>query len=231
MTRYAVFYTPPRSTALAEFGKRWLGYDIEAGVDCAQMVPAAELGLEVTAEPRRYGFHATLKAPFSLAEGADEAGLCAELDRYAASRRGVVSTPMVVAKLGPFLALVPSEPAQRLGTLAADIVRHFDPFRAPLTEAERERRRPDTLTGTQRAYLEEWGYPYVFDEFRFHMTLTGPLARDRRDRVAETLRGLAVVFAGEPLVMDALSLVRQPDPASRFAVIRRVALQADPPGC
>lgn len=230
MTRYAVFYTPPRSSALAEFGKRWLGYDIEAGVDYAQMAPAAELGPAITAEPRRYGFHATLKAPFSLAEGADEAALCTAFDRYAASRRGVVSAPMVVGKLGPFLALVPSEPSQRLDTLAADIVRQFDRFRAPLTEAERERRRPEALTQTQRSYLEAWGYPYVFDEFRFHMTLTGPLEREKRDRVAETLRGLAAVFAGEPLVVDALSLVRQPDPDSRFTVIRRAALQADPAG-
>lgn len=230
MTRYAVFYTPQRSSALAEFGKRWLGYDIEGGVPCAQMAPAAELGEAVTAEPRRYGFHATLKAPFTLAEGTDEAGLRAEIDRYAGTHRGVVSTPMVVGKLGPFLALVPSEPIQRLNGLAADIVRQFDPFRAPLTEAERARRRPERLTEAQRTYLERWGYPYVFEEFRFHMTLTGPLEREIRDRVAETLRGLAAAFAGEPLVVDAISLVRQSDPESRFAVIRRAPLQPDPTG-
>ncbi|NBC33391.1 MAG: DUF1045 domain-containing protein [Alphaproteobacteria bacterium] len=229
-TRYAIFYTPPRSSALAQFGKRWLGYDIEAGVPCSQMAPAAALGQSITAEPRRYGFHATLKAPFALAEGADEAGLLDAIDRYAAMQRGVVSAPMVVGKLGAFLALVPCEPAQRLTMLAADIVRHFDPFRAPLTEAERERRRPEALTEAQRAHLERWGYPYVFEEYRFHMTLTGALDRETRDRVAETLRGMVAAFAGEPLVVDALSLVRQPDPDSRFVVIRRVDLQADPSG-
>ena len=60
--RSAVYDLGPEP--LAQAGAEWLGWDARSG----QAVPAG--GGEWTRTPRRYGFHATIKAPFRLAEGA-----------------------------------------------------------------------------------------------------------------------------------------------------------------
>lgn len=63
--RYGLYYTP-RPGALAEFGAAWLGWDPVAGQSMAH--PAID-GLprdisEITASPRKYGLHGTIKPPF-----------------------------------------------------------------------------------------------------------------------------------------------------------------------
>ena len=74
--RYAVYYTPEPGP-LADFGAAWLGWDIATGAEVAHPDlpglprPVAEL----TATPRKYGFHGTVKPPFRLAEGHDAEGL------------------------------------------------------------------------------------------------------------------------------------------------------------
>ncbi|WP_375463747.1 DUF1045 domain-containing protein [uncultured Methylobacterium sp.] len=216
--RYALYYTPAPGSRLAAFGNGVVGYDSASGAALA--APAGLEGIAaVTAEPRAYGFHATLRAPMRLAATATEADLDAACAGLARARAPIAVGRMRVAALGAFLALVPEAPPPDLGMLAAECVAALDPLRAPLSEAERARRHPERLAPRGRALLDRWGYPHVFEAFRFHMTLTGPLAAPERD--AWRARLAAAYGAGEGLVIDALTLLRQ-DGAAPFRVLRRI---------
>ncbi|MFV0473741.1 MAG: DUF1045 domain-containing protein [Pikeienuella sp.] len=189
--RYAVFYAPPKGSALARFGAAWLGRDAETGAGAAQ--PEIEgLDLEAaSATPRRYGFLCTLKAPFRLAEGTDAAGLEAALAVLAAGIAPFACAPLAVEPLGGFVAFRPGASCAALAALAAACVTGLDRFRAPAPESEIARRRAAGLTPAQEAHLARWGYPYVLDEFRFHLTLTGALSDAARGRAVEVAARLA----------------------------------------
>ena len=174
----------------------------------------------IPTEPRRYGFHATLKAPFALASGISEAALVDGASAFSAQRESFIVPPLEVATIGRFIALVPAAANTELDSLAAECVRAFEPMRAPLSEADLVRRMAAALTPRQIAYLESWGYPYVFEDFQFHMTLTGSLEAETRGRLLDALRSLFVPVAA-PLIVDAITIARQPDRDSRFAVLAR----------
>ena len=142
-------------------------------------------------EPRVYGFHATLKAPFYLANGASEAGLKDAVREFAANQAAVTVGKLAVRELGTFVALVPDARNPHVDRLAQACVQEFDRFRAPMREPERGRRLAADLTAGQIENLERWGYPYVAEDFRFHMTLTGSLAPPERNAgVAISLRSI-----------------------------------------
>jgi putative phosphonate metabolism protein len=222
-TRYAVYYAPPSGSALKRLADAWLGRDPDR--DERVSFPVVE-GLtperlqEVTASPRHYGFHATMKAPFALADGMEAAGLLGDVEAFAMNRRPV-RVRLEVGELGGFLALVPAEPSAALDRLAADCVREFDSFRAPLSDEERRRRGGDQLSEAERANLEQWGYPYVFEQFRFHMTLTGPLEDPERGRVKAILEHAFGPYLGEPVVIDQLALFTQTHHVAPFRVVGR----------
>ena len=135
--RYAIYYAPDPGSALAVFGRSWLGYDAEAGAPVAQPELAGispRRLAEITAEPRRYGFHATLKPPFSLRPGRDADSLANATRSFAARQAAITAPPLKLATIDGFWALVPSQPCPPLDHLAADCVRHFDAFRAPPSE-------------------------------------------------------------------------------------------------
>ena len=101
----------------------------------------------------------------------------------------------------------------------------FEPFRAALGEADRARRLKSPLTPAQRAYLEAYGYPYVGDAFRFHMTLTGSLPQEM---VAPVRLALAQAYAqavpGGAVAIDRIALFRQETRESRFRLLDSVSL-------
>lgn len=221
--RYAIYYAPRSSAELWRFGSRVLGYDAETGEDLAfpHREPFAELDWrELTAEPRRYGFHGTLKAPFRLKDGATEEYLLAGLRRFAGEQTSFEVPALAVALLGSFVALVPDGPEPRLDALAAECVRSLDGFREPLSAADRERRLKAPLSERQVRHLDEWGYPHVFEDFRFHMTLTGSLPPEKREPVRAAL---AARYAELPpgLQVDEVTLFRQDDPEGRFRILAR----------
>jgi len=228
--RYAVFFAPDESSAWWRFGARWLGRDAATGAEMEQ--PAIE-GIDpgsfraLTAEPRRYGFHATLKAPFALDAEATREGLATAVDRFCGGRLPFQMPPLEVARVDDFLAFVPAAHESRINELAADCVRELDSFRAPTAPAELERRRGKGLSTRQDRYLEEWGYPYVLADFRFHLTLTGGLDGMHPHHGAAVLaaaRDAAAALAGEPLWFDAVCLFEQPDPAVPFRLAARFPL-------
>jgi len=220
--RYAIYYASPQHSDLDRFGAQHLGYDAWSGEDLpfpeqvVQMVPDWR---ELTEDPRKYGFHATLKAPMALADGKTEAKLLAGCAAFAGLPRPVPVITPVVQSISGFIAVIPGEPSPDLQQFAADCVSAFDCFRAPLTQEDRARRNPAKLTPRQRDYLDRWGYPYVMEEFRFHMTLTGRLDAARREPILAMLQARFAGLGIERIAVDRLVLLRQNDNASRFRII------------
>ena len=219
--RYAVYYAPPAGD-FADRASAWLGWDAARG----QMVTQPGLGLDaaaITTEPRRYGFHGTIKPPFRLAPGRDHAGLGAALADLAANLAPVTLPGLRLKNLDGFLALVPEGDTAPLRDLAAAVVERLDVFRAPLNEAEIARRRPERLSPRQRELLDLWGYPYVMEEFRFHLTLTDRLPPDQADGVADILRAHFAPVLPRPFVIGSLCLCGQVE-SGQFHLLHRYTL-------
>jgi putative phosphonate metabolism protein len=223
-TRYAVYYAPPPG-ALADFGAAWLGWDAARGRETAPpTIPALPASPhELSAPARKYGFHATLKPPFRLAVASSEDALSADLSQLAARLAPVQLSGLVLAPLGRFLALLPESDTGPLDALAGDVVRALDPHRAPPTEAELARRRTARLSPSQRENLARWGYPHVMNDFRFHITLTGPLPRAMRDAAQAALMPHLQPLLPRPVPIDDLCLFGEADDG-QFHLISRHAL-------
>src|SRR5215475_12335016 len=226
--RYAIYFASPQGSDLDRFGAQHLGCDAWTGEDLPfpeDVVRAVPDWRELTEDPRKYGFHGTFKAPMALADGETEAGLLAACADFArASHFSPVIKP-VVQLISGFIAVVPGEPSPALQELAAACVRAFDSFRAPLTPEDRARRNPSKLNARQIEYLDSWGYPYVMEEFRFHMTLTGRLVPARREAVLAFLQKHFSGIGLAELAIDSIALFRQTVASSRFRVIEHWPLR------
>ena len=226
-TRYAVYFAP--SGRLGKLGAAWLGWDAETGRRDPQPDDAAWPDLPVARRalvtaPARYGFHGTLKPPFRLAEGREVSGLHNALCALAPRLPRLRLDGLRLADVGPFLALVPEGDTDALGAMAATLVEALDGFRAPPQTEEIARRRASGLTPRQETLLLKWGYPYVMDEFRFHVTLTGPIP-DNAQR-AEVAMALAPLFEAEidsPFRIDDICLFGEGQDG-RFRNLHRYAL-------
>lgn len=225
--RYALYFSPDPASLLGGLAASWIGRDAQSGKPVLHPdldgLGASELA-SITGPARRYGFHATLKAPFRLAEGVREADLVAALEDFA-SRTVVFDIPsLVVGQLDGFIALIPGEAAPQLNAFANSVVEAFEPLRAELSEREIERRNPDSLSSAQLRHLMRWGYPYVFDQFRFHMTLTTRLSDPDIARVEKAARThFAPALAG-PVAVGALSLFVEAEPGAPFTIHSRAPL-------
>ncbi len=219
--RYAVYFTPPPEDPLARAAAVWLGRDPFGGVPVgrlqAEAMTSADLAFH-TAAARRYGFHATLKAPFGLKPGIGERRLVSAMAAIAARMRPLVVPRVVLARLDGFLALVPFQENAELNRFAADVVTGFERFRAPLDDAEIARRNPGGLTPAQLKNLHLWGYPYVFESFRFHMTLTGRLSDADAPRLQRAAEAHFGPLLDEPLEIGSLALFVEPEPGAPFSV-------------
>jgi hypothetical protein len=199
----------------------WLGRDAFGGPAAFPDFAAGwNMGrhMELVRDARRYGFHATLKAPFMLAANATEQDL---LDAFAELRltsEDIVIPSLVLRQIDGFFALVPEQPSNLLNEFAELLVREFDRFRAPLTSGDIARRNPDGLSERQLGYLELWGYPYVFEEFFFHMTLTGRVCGDEADDVRKALEQHFAGFVGKPHLLSHIAIFCEPAPGADFAV-------------
>ncbi|SIR07336.1 putative phosphonate metabolism protein [Rhizobium sp. RU35A] len=229
--RHAVYFAPPQDDPLNRAAALWLGRDAfsEQGIS-----PPADSGLPLekwqalTAEPRRYGFHATLKAPFTLSSEKTVEDLAEAFDTFCNRTAPVTIPKLCLAGIGPFFALVPDGDSQAIDALCAEITRAFEPFRAPLSPEDVARRKPERLTERQRALLNEWGYPYVFEEFRFHMTLTGPVPEDARPGMRALLESRFSTFIDRPLPIAHLGLFVEPTRGAPFRVDRHAPLGGTP---
>jgi len=224
--RYAVYFAPhPGSTGWLA-GSHWLGR-------CAALLqPMQQLAIEgvaaqdlyrLTAAPRRYGWHATLKAPFALAPGVDWITLHQAVRAVAQSLAPFALPPLHVARIDDFLALVPA-PAHAANAaierVAAACVTQLQPLAAPLSDADLARRRCAALTPRQDELLQRWGYPFVLEEFRFHLSLTGHLQQVGRQTQARVQGAAQAFFADLPVLrMSSLALFAEPAAGADFMLL------------
>jgi putative phosphonate metabolism protein len=221
MKRYAVYYLA--QGPLAAFGASWLGWNVETAAEVAQpALPGLDLAA-LTETPRRYGFHATIKPPFRLAEGRTEEALGNAVAALCARLRPAEAEALRLGSLGHFLALTPEGDASAISALAAETVRALDDFRAPAPESELARRRVHGLGPAQEANLAAWGYPYVLDEFRFHMTLSGSLDAATLAAMQAALVPRLEALLPRPFRLDALCLAGEAADGC-FRLIRRYSL-------
>lgn len=223
-TRFALYYAPPRESAWWKAGCEWLGRDPETG---AALTPPQPAGLarsldSLTVAPRRYGWHGTLVPPFRLADGVTPEALFEAARQWAARVAGFTAA-VEAATLGRFVALRPADDAGEtaLRELAANALRAIGNLRAAQTPAELAKRLDAPLTLRQRAYVEAWGYPYVFEEFRFHMTLSDSL------NDAQTCAQLVEAWNAQmreagSLPVAGAALFVEPQPGSPFVLWRRL---------
>ncbi|WEX76593.1 DUF1045 domain-containing protein [Sinorhizobium numidicum] len=219
--RYAICFTPPMGDPLSAAAASWLGRSVYSGepVEFPSVagLTVAEIAFH-TAVPRRFGFHAMIMAPFSLDRDMDEAQLLKALMHFTSAETPFELERMEAARLSQCWGLVPQVPSHAMHLLAARVVQAFDRFRAPLSEDEIERSDPDRLTAPQFTNLHRWGDPYVMDEYRFHMTLTGPLNADTARRLEAPLREHFDPHLTKPLAIDSLALFLEQDPGAPMRV-------------
>ena len=221
--RVAVYYAPHPDDKLFATSSCWLGRDPVSDMPAPQPdLPGID---EVTAEPRLYGFHATLKPPFRLAQGRNWDELLAAARALADRLAPFELPPLRVSDVHGFLALRESEPSAALQALADACVADLDPFRAPPSDAELARRRRNGLTPRQEAMLTRWGYPYVFDTWFFHMTLTRRLTAAEKllfQPEAERHFTRALLL---PRRVEDICLSVQPFPGAPFVIRQRLTLR------
>jgi putative phosphonate metabolism protein len=221
--RVALYYAPLQDDPLWRLGSAWLGRDADGNAPVAQPdLPEIDA---VTAEARLYGFHATLKPPMRIRPGFGWDAVVSAADDIAASVAPFDLPRLEVADLQGFLALREAAPSAALQGLCDACVRGLDALREPPDAAELARRRRAPLTPAQDAMLVRWGYPYVFETWFFHMTLT------RRLSLPELLvyRAAAEAFFGDTLRMPRrvvdLCLYVQADAGAPFVLAERLPLR------
>ena len=220
--RYAIYYTPPRDSLLERFGAQLLGYDAWTGEELPFPDFATQATVDwqhLTQDPRKYGFHATLKAPMPLASDTTETELLAAYAAFAEKPRTIPVITPVVGAISGFIAVIPSATSGELERLATDCVREFDCFRAPLSPEDRARRNPSALTPRQDELLDLWGYPYVMEQFRFHMTLTGRLDTVQLPLMLAMLQQRFFDIDIARLAIDRIVLFRQDNANARFRIV------------
>lgn len=226
--RYAVYYAPRPDSAWWQAGSQWLGrcaarHTLLAQPEIAHVPPQALQRL--TAAPRRYGWHATLKAPFALATGVTPAQLRSALQALARGLQPFDIPPLQVTRLDDFLALVPQGDPHAIDAVARACVTQLHPLAAPLSPAELQRRRAAGLTPEEDALLLRWGYPFVLDRFRFHLSLTGPLQHEA-PALVHALQHAAQQHFGKlpPCRFETLALFAEPTPGADFVLMAHEAL-------
>jgi putative phosphonate metabolism protein len=227
--RAAIYFAPDPQQAAErawwQAGCQWLGRDAASGQICKQLVvPGVDprLFAELSAQPRRYGWHATLKAPFRLAPGLNLSMLDSAVRSLTKTLSPFGLPPLEVSNMGHFLALRPAQPNSSLQALAAACVTQLQPLAQGLTAEELARRLRAALSTRQTELLQQWGYPWVLDEFRFHCSLTGDLRHATPQQTNNIEQAAREHFADlPPPRIGSLAIFIEPVAGANFVLHRR----------
>jgi putative phosphonate metabolism protein len=228
--RYALYFSPERHSPWWMFGAHWLGRD-EYG-DTPLTPPSLSClspdeHRSFTADPRRYGLHATLLAPFHLGAGHTSADLLDRIEQLATQLKPAPLGDLSARSLGEFVALTPTRPALAANALAASCVRALDDLRAPLSPTDLARRQGTQLDAREQALLLRYGYAHVLDRFQLHMTLSGPLNAVDADRLLSELASpVARLNQSTPLILDRLCLFTEPRRGEPFRRLADVVVKS-----
>jgi putative phosphonate metabolism protein len=222
-SRVALYYAPRPDDPLCIAAATWLGRDPESNAPAPQ--PDLPDIAAITAEPRLYGFHATLKPPMRLAEGRQWFDVLAAATDLADRTPPFALPTLAVSDVFGFLALRETPPCPPLQALADACVAHLDPFRAPPSDAELARRRRGGLTAQQDAMLLRWGYPYVFETWFFHMTLTRRLTASEKAHYQPAAEQYFAPAIAVPRQVNDICLFVQSAPGEPFVIAERLKLR------
>jgi putative phosphonate metabolism protein len=218
--RYAIYLVPSEEHSLYDIGQQLLGRDAHLCGPLPQPAldgVSAERLAAITETTRHYGFHATLKPPFRIAEHQSVEALHEQAERFAAARRPFIIPALEVTALDRFIAVRPSQTCSALHELADDCIRSFDSFRAPPDTEEQAKRQAASLTEAQNKLLEQWGYPYVFEEYRPHFSITERIEEaSARDKTAKAIRKFCSPESLTCLTVESISIFGQPDSTMPF---------------
>ena len=228
LARYVIYYTPQPGTALAAFGRSWFGR-ANGGMTLQAFSDSGLAGTSFAkiAAPGSYaGLHALLRAPFTLRDGVGVDAVKSRIINFAARRKPIETGPLTLSRAGQSLVLRPVEAKPALEWLAAQCVAAFEDFAAPPSDVERTEYAVPDLNDYQRVLLEGFGDPYVLSEYRFAITLTGPLDATHLERVAQALWPVLEEICAIGVSVDALSLFGDTGGRSPMRLIGRYRLAA-----
>ncbi len=221
--RYALYFLPPADAALSQFGARWLGWSIDDGREFEFLAELPGDHAMITATARKYGFHGTLKPPFRLKDGYHAEQLHHAATELVATLPQFTMPRLKLADLHGFLALRPETESVELNKTAEKLVCDLDYFRSPPSNVEIQRRRNMGLTPRQDTLLMQWGYPFVLDEFRFHLTLTNRLPRAAIEAAGKCVQSHLHDQILAPQTIDNIGFVGERDDGT-FQLIERLSL-------
>lgn len=222
--RYALYFAPERSSPLEEFGRQWLGRNGMVSELPPPTIPglSADRIRALTDNARRYGFHGTLKPPFELNPGTSREALMEAARIFARGASPIELPPLELAVIGKFIALTPVRSSAALENLAALCVRTFEGFRKPLTNDQMAHYLRNKLTVHQTQMLEHWGYPYVMEEFRFHISITDRIDNDaERALMMTAVQRMTAGVVNKPIVVRDIAVFYQPDRDNPMEELRR----------
>jgi Protein of unknown function (DUF1045) len=229
--RYAVYFTPRENTPWARAGSQWLGRCIYSGrpyePPIIEGMTAAEFRA-LTQTPCRYGWHATLKAPFRLAvnqQAVTEATLIDAIRELASSMRAFTLPRLKAGVFRNFIALRVDGDQKRINAVARTCVTSLHHFAHGLNEQDFKRMRHANLSAEQDRLLLQWGYPWVLDQFQFHMSLSGSIdGLDLETRWALLNAARTHFSIQENCRVDQICLFCEPAPNEPFVLIERFDL-------
>ncbi|GFZ89312.1 DUF1045 domain-containing protein [Dyella caseinilytica] len=211
--RYAVYFCPMAGSELDVFGQEWLSRMAVPGIEPARMQV-------LLADVRRYGWHATLSAPFALADGASYDDLHERAVKIA-QQSNAFDLPLTLDRLAGFLALRPADDETAINALAERCVRELNPLRAPLSETTWQRR-ASGLDDVERTLFQQFGYPYVLERYRFHITLSAPAMQQEEQALCTWLSSRVAKLP--PARIEALTICRESAPGHDFEQVDRISL-------
>lgn len=218
--RYAIYYAPDAQSDLWALASEWLGRDAATGETVPQAVLEGvipDIFAANTTSPRRYGFHSTLKAPMRLAEGVGVNQVLAMAEQFAKTHQPASIGTLEVQSLDGFLAIVPSAQSEALLKLVSNVVTFFEPARAPLSQADRDRRIANGLNAREIELLDKYGYPYVMEAFRMHLTLSNRVQGELLTTLKETARNwFAPVLSGCEWKLDRIAVYKEAESGAPF---------------
>jgi len=215
--RYAIYFCPAPASALASLGRDWLS---------TEMTPTGIPGIPLSrwnallSDVRRYGWHATLRSPFTLSPDHDLSDLRRAI-RTVASAHAPINLTLRCTRLAGFLALRPVGDCRAVHALANACVEAVEPLRLHLAENDFQRR-ASGLDAIETHFLGRYGYPYVFERYRFHMTLSAPASVEEERALQRWLSIRASMLPAARL--DALTLCVETSPGAAFQPVERILL-------
>src|SRR5471032_2375452 len=207
--RYAIYFCPSSDSALGRLGRDWLASSTDApelpGI-------SAERRNALLVKVRRYGWHATIRAPFTPMGNVTYADVRRAITSVAHARASF-ELPLHIHRLAGFLALRPCIDGIAPRQLAATCLKSLLPLCAPLSNEVLDRRSV-VLDADEVTLLQDYGYPYVLDRYRFHLTLSAPATESEEHAMRQWLAPRVAELPS--MQVDALSICREVTPDDAF---------------